>query len=474
MSPPAPAPARPPTSGLFRRIYLTFVGTVVVFAALSGLLFFSIANHFGPEWVAELDDAFEGARERLVADLDDPEALAEELTALSRELDLRLVLRTLDGRVLAGDPNLPPPPPRHRRIARLRNGQPMVIRRQRLNPPLIHWGLMDPRSGEVIAVLTGDPSEPGRMRWLFVGAGLGLLVILALGALPLARSLVRRLAQVESGAERIAGGDLGHRLPLPAGGPADEVDALAATFNRMAERLQGLVGGQRILLANVSHELRTPVARMRVLVEILEERAERLRAQIGDGDPTTVDRLGRGLRDLTDDLREIEGLIADLLTSGKLELAEGGGVERAPIDVAEFLGRLGDRFAADVRVDPPGLELDGDPMLLGRLLSNLLANGRRACPDGAIELQARAEGAEVVLVVQDEGPGIEPANREVVFEPFSRLDGARDRDRGGVGLGLYLCRQIARAHGGTIRVEDRPDGRRGARFVIRLPQRRTA
>jgi signal transduction histidine kinase len=107
-------------------------------------------------------------------------------------------------------------------------------------------------------------------------------------------------------------------------------------------------------------------------------------------------------------------------------------------------------------------------------LSNLLANARRACPAGRITVSAKARGEVLELAVEDEGPGVDPRHRETIFEPFTRLDEARDRDRGGVGLGLYLCQQICRSHHGTIEVQDRTDGARGARFVVRLPLRRAA
>ncbi len=468
------AAKRPPASGLFRRIYLTFVGTVIIFAGLNALLVLVASSRFDDAWVADVDEAFEAIEPDIVAHLDDPDALDRDLRRMAERYDLRLGLRSPRGTYLAGTRDLPPPP-RRRRLNRLDNGKPVVMRGPRFGPPILHWGIRgsEPGRGDqrrLVAVLTADAGDPGRFRWIVGGAVLGLLVMLGLGALPLARSLVRRLAAVEDGAEQIADGALSHRLPLPPGGPRDEVDGLAATFNRMAERLERLVSGQQILLANVSHELRTPVARMRVLVEILEERVELLGQRTGDAEAPLVGRLSRGLGELTEDLKEIQALIGDLLTSGKLELAADGGVERAPLVAAELTERLADRFAAVGSAEPPDLVLQGDPMLLERLLSNLLSNARRACPEGEITLRAAATAdGGAIFTVEDEGPGIPVADREAIFEPFSRLDGARDRDQGGVGLGLYLCRQIARAHGGTIVTEDRPDGARGARFVITLP-----
>ncbi|MFY0541382.1 sensor histidine kinase [Nannocystis pusilla] len=160
----------------------------------------------------------------------------------------------------------------------------------------------------------------------------------------------------------------------------------------------------------------------------------------------------------------------DLLTSGRLELSgpHASPVQRTPIDLAPFLGRLGAPFAAELAVTPPGLSLTGDPLLLDRLFTNLLSNARRACPQGHVWITATSAATECTIAVEDEGPGIPPAERARVFEAFYRLDDARARDHGGAGLGLYLCAQIARAHGGTIAAESRESGP-GARLVVRLP-----
>ncbi|HGG56759.1 MAG TPA: HAMP domain-containing protein, partial [Nannocystis exedens] len=259
----------------------------------------------------------------------------------------------------------------------------MVVKRHnRFTPPILNWGIRGTNERRLQAVLTADAGSATGQRWLLLSSLLGLLVILGIGALPLARSLVHRLAAVEDGAGKIAEGALDHRLPLPPGGPKDEVDRLAAAFNQMAGRLEDLISGQRILLANVSHELRTPVARMRVLVEILEARTEFLSKGASDETQSTIDRLHRGMGELTEDLLEIEALINDLLTSGRLELAADGGIEQSALLACEFLDRVGERFEAETSAEPANLVLIGDSMLLERLLSNLLSNARRACPNG--------------------------------------------------------------------------------------------
>jgi two-component system OmpR family sensor kinase len=233
----------------------------------------------------------------------------------------------------------------------------------------------------------------------------------------------------------------------------------------MATQLGAMLRGQRALLTNVSHELRTPIARMRVLVELLGERL----ANLPDPDHPVAARLRRGIAELGEDLIELEGLIGDLLTSGRLDLAGAPALQRSPTELLPLLTRAAARVGARVRCEPPELGAELDVVLIERLLANLLHNARRACPEGQIEIAAVRDGAALLLSVEDEGPGIAPADRAQIFEPFTRLDAARARDHGGVGLGLYLCRQIAQAHGGTIAAEDRLDGARGARLALRLP-----
>ena len=464
----AAAPRAPrPRAGLFRRIYFTFILTVVGFAALVALAVLSLAGQYDAAWVESVELAVAAREDTLARGLGDPAALAREVEALAAELDLRVALRDPEGLLLAGDPATRTPRgrgrngPNPRRLARLQRGEPMVQRGDR--DPALAFGIFA-ASGELVAVLSLDSGDRGaaRARQLAL-ALLGLLLALGLGAWPLARSLTRRLARLEQGAGRIARGELGHRVPADRGG--DELDRLGHAFNDMAAQLEAMLRGQRALLTNVSHELRTPVARMRVLVELLGERLD------GAPDPAhpVAVRLRRGIGELAEDLVELEGLINDLLTSGRLDLAGAPALQRARVELLPLLTRAGARVGARVRCDPPDLVAELDVVLIERLLANLLHNARRACPEGQVELAAVRAGDALVLSVEDEGPGIAAEDRVRIFDPFTRLDAARARDHGGVGLGLYLCRQIAQAHGGTIAAEDRPDRARGARLAVRLP-----
>jgi signal transduction histidine kinase len=460
--------------GLFRRILAMFLGTAVAAALVAAVAGYSFAARFSSEWVSEVAVAVEARLDALRAAGEDEAALTAIMAELGRTLDADVGLYGKRGRKIAGEGPLHLPHDFRGRRDELRQGNPVVIRPSRLAPPGVIYGLPDSETGKITTVVGVLPRPGFRLAVPLLSVAV-MLVVLGAGAWVLSRSLARRLASIEASADRIARGDLRHRIALETAAPRDELDQLAGAFNAMVETVEALLQGQRTLLANVSHELRTPIARMKVLVEILQERVTMLRERGDDSRP--VQRLDQGLRDMALDITEVEALISDLLTSGRLELRHGAGgaVQLGRIDVAALLRRTAAKVGAEVEViGEPELEADG--LLVERMLSNLLANARRACPSGRITVTARARGEELELAVEDEGPGVPPEHRESIFEPFTRLDEARDRDRGGVGLGLYLCRQICRSHQGTIEITDRSDGARGARFEVRLPRaaRKTA
>jgi signal transduction histidine kinase len=483
-----------PASRLFLRIYATFVGTVLGFALLVGALVWAATSSWSDERLAGLLAPVEAVGEPLAQAVlaEDEAAVQTIVTELEAELDAEiLVFPRVRGRWFGppiGEPGEPGAHPLTRADAlRLRQGQPLV-RRHGLEPPMIGLALFesgfehpsqpadedDPLAeperdrGRFIALVAIRPHHSPRRG--LIGVGLLLLLALAGGTWPLARSLTSRLAKLERSTRALARGELSHRVELAHPQPRDEFDHLAVAFNEMAERLEALLIGQRTLLANVSHELRTPIARAKVLLEILGERIEQVRDARERSEQVELDdvaRIERGLGEMQEDLGEVEELIQDLLTSGRLELGRASALELETIDLASLCEAAASRFGAIVEC-PAGLTLEGDRMLLERLLRNVLANARRACPDGAIVIRAAREGNETVIEIEDEGPGVPAGKRSIIFEPFARLDAARTRDEGGVGLGLYLCRQIASAHRGTVRAEDRRDGRSGARFVIRF------
>lgn len=461
-------PDRPRRGGLFARIFLTFLATAVASAIVAAVAGFTFAARFSADWIEEATEAIDAHGPQLQAAVHDPEQLDQAARELGERLDSRVGIYERRGRRIAGEgpPRLPRGALRQRR-QQLRAGKPVVLPRGRLEPPGIAYALFDPQDGRVAQVVAVMP-RPG-FRLMIPMVALALMIpVLGGGAWILSRSLTRRLARIEASADRIARGELQHRIELEHEIPRDELDQLGRAFNEMAGKVEALLQGQRTLLANVSHELRTPIARMKVLVEILQERIDALRAEGNESRP--VQRLHKGLGDLGVDIDEVERLISDLLTSGRLELRHGAAtaIDAHHVDAGSLLRRVADKVGARVEVSgSPSLHVD--ELLVERLLSNLLANARRACPHGEIVVAARSDGDRTELTVTDEGPGVAPENRETIFEPFTRLDHARDRDRGGVGLGLYLCRQICLAHDGSIEVTGRPDGASGARFVVELP-----
>lgn len=460
-------PVRPPRrSSLFRRIYGTFVVTFLIAAIVVGTGTWLVARALSADWVPDAIDRLDAGSEGLLADLHDPPALARTLETMDRELGTRSGIYGIDGEKIAGDGPPHVPSRAHRREKQLRRGRP-VIHPGPGDRPLVLFPVPN-EAGETVAIVHVVDAPATRAGLIGTIAPL-LIAAFGLGAWRLSRSLTSRIDRLEDGVGRIAHGELDHRIAVPPR-PADEIDELGAAVNDMAGRLERVVAGQRTLLANVSHELRTPIARVKVLLEILHERLERIVDDSASAKAATLDRLRVGLAEMAEDIVEMETLITDLLTSGRLELraGEGAQLELAPVDLAAVLSRSATKFRATIDA-APGIGVRGDVFLLERLFSNLLANARRACPDGGVWVRAEQHGDSVVVRVEDDGPGIPAEQREAVFEPFRRLDDARSRDRGGVGLGLYLCRQICAAHGGTLVAQARPDGHRGASMCVRLP-----
>ncbi|WP_433445553.1 sensor histidine kinase [Nonomuraea sp. CA-141351] len=222
---------------------------------------------------------------------------------------------------------------------------------------------------------------------------------------------------------------------------------------------------QRQFTSDASHELRTPIAAIRAEVE------DALHAP----EETSVPTLGTTVLGSVD---RLEAIVGDLLAIARLE--KGGPVEFEPVDLAELVTTECERRPqTDKRYEyspEPGVVVKGDRYRLSRLLTNLFDNAERHAastitvhvrrsPSPKRDMQRFPQGVAVLEVI-DDGPGIDPSKRELVFQRFARLDTARDRHAGGTGLGLPIARQIAEAHGGTLQIEDSP---RGARLVLRLP-----
>ncbi|MEU6035589.1 HAMP domain-containing sensor histidine kinase [Actinomadura sp. NPDC047616] len=289
-------------------------------------------------------------------------------------------------------------------------------------------------------------------------AGLCIVVVIVAAGVTwraVGRTL-RPVAQMETAMSEITSTDLSRRMPVP--DSADEVARLAATLNATLDRLQRSAEQQRRFVADASHELRTPLTALRTRVELA------LAA------PEESDLL-ETLRECLDDAERLHHIVEDLLALARLD----AGVEpaRVPLDLGRLveteLAQRSPRLPVSARVDP-GVRVEGNRLQLARLLVNLLTNADRYA-SGHVEVVVRAEGEEAVVEVCDDGPGIPSADRERVFQRFTRLDTARSRAAGGTGLGLTIARDIAVAHGGRLYVAD---SLRGARLMLRLPLLRDA
>jgi signal transduction histidine kinase len=277
------------------------------------------------------------------------------------------------------------------------------------------------------------------------------------------RVVVRTLAPVHNITKRLAeitAGGGGMRLPVPEN-VDDEIRTLAWTGNQMLERLeaamkkqQEAVEQQRRFAGDASHDLRSPITAMRTQVEdaLLNPEDADWRAT-GEALLASLDRL--------------QAIVTDLLTLTKLDA--GAPSSREPVDLCELVATETGRPRTKnvVTTLQPDVAVTGDRLQLARLLTNLLDNAERHA-ESQILVTVRRQGRQAVLEVLDDGAGIEPGKRETVFQRFTRLDAARNRDAGGTGLGLPIAREIAQAHGGTLTIED---SERGARFVLRIPAR---
>jgi len=282
-----------------------------------------------------------------------------------------------------------------------------------------------------------------------------LLALLAVASWVLVGRALRPVEAIRAEVADISGRALDRRVPVPPN--RDEIGRLASTMNEMLDRLQAASERQRKFVADASHELQSPIAALRTQLEV------------AIAQPATTDWAATS-SDLLAESRHMERLVRDLLFLARSDGEES--VRRIePVDlddiVLEEATRL--RSSARVGVDASGVSaapLSGNRDELTRLVRNLLENAEHHA-ESRVRIRLSAEGHEIILMVEDDGPGVAPAERERIFQRFTRLDEARSRHNGGTGLGLAIVKEITERHGGTVCVENAAPG---ARFAVRLPQ----
>ena len=297
------------------------------------------------------------------------------------------------------------------------------------------------------------------LRGTFLRLGLVALLISAGVAWFLASRLTRPLRRLTDISQEVAEDDLTVRVPLDQAG-TDEIRSLAVSFNQMLDRLEDSFDRQKAFVADASHDLRTPITIVRGQIEVLAR----------NPDPTS-EEVGKVAGVVGDAVKRMERLVDDLLILARSEAADGKKLELGtvgPLLEAEREGRL-DSERERIEIGPvTDAEAEFDRDAISRAVSNLVENALRySGEDGRVMLSAALDRGELVISVDDDGPGIPQADRERVFDRFARLDRARSSDTGGSGLGLAIVRTLVEGGGGTVSCSDSEMG--GARFSIHLP-----
>ncbi|MDT7836317.1 HAMP domain-containing sensor histidine kinase [Aquabacterium sp. OR-4] len=395
---------------------LLALATTAVFVAGTRQVFFTGWRGVAMPLIADYVD-------RLAAEIGNPPDLARARAIVQR---LPVAIH-IDGPRLQWDSH----PDRQRFHERVRDGRSP---RDEMVRTLLTRHTAD---GHRIVFGVGSLQWPQRPVWAGWATLLGLLLLTAL-AFAYVRHLLRPLDDIRAGAQRYGAGDFSQAIPQRR---HDELGELAGQVNAMAEGLNRMLEGQRGLLLAISHELRSPLTRARLNAELVADGPER-------------DALLR-------DLAAMRDLIADLLESERLARGDAS-LQREPTDLNALAGSLvasefaGRGVTLDLAPALPMLALDRVRLQL--LLRNLLDNALRHGAGTPVRLSTGLQAGGVQLAVRDHGPGADPATLARLAEPFFRPDAARSRERGGVGLGLYLSRLVAQSHGGRLDIASADPG----------------
>jgi signal transduction histidine kinase len=341
--------------------------------------------------------------------------------------------------------------------------RPVAMDRQLCDVPgfpgrcMIVVAMWVPAAGGDLIAYSALPDPPwygskARLAQLVAAVAIGLAVV-ALGTTYLVGRSLRPVEAMTAELAEITETDFAHRVPVPA--HQDEIRYLATIVNRTLELLEAAVRRERSFTADASHDLRSPIT------------GARLRLEEALMDPGAVDWPNMA-KDLLGDVERQQAIAEDILTLARLDADRPAQHQRT--DLAELVrtelqhrapGRV--PIHSDLR---PGVVVTCEPLLISRLLTNLLNNAQRHAAT-SVTVAVRAEDGTGVLVVYDDGTGIAPEHRELVFERFARLPESRALDPRGTGLGLPICREIARAHQGSLTIEDPGQG---TCLVLRMPR----
>lgn len=287
-----------------------------------------------------------------------------------------------------------------------------------------------------------------RLFWFVLPA---LLAVVAAAAWWITGRALRPVDAITRRVQEITSSTLHERVPEP--GTDDEVDQLARTMNAMLDRLERATARQQQFVSDASHELRSPVASIRAQMEV---------AML---DPAATDWEHVAAIVLAEDER-LDNIVSDLLALARLDEGQAGPSRDVDLDEIVLADAARPRRVPVDRSAVGAARVQGREGELTSVVRNLLDNAvRHARSQVRVSLTSGPDG--VLLAVDDDGPGVAPADRDRIFERFTRLEEGRSRDRGGAGLGLAVARRVVEHLGGEVTVVDSRLG--GARFVIRLP-----
>jgi len=408
---------------LFAKILLWFLATILV--AFAGFTVIDLVSHSDPMRLPPMARAFRfQAREASEAyEAGGREALQWDLLRLREIFQADAMLTDANGRdLVTGDDRTKLIQAGRRRV--FFRGDRSVIARKTENGR--YWFI----------VSISNEAEPG---WNFPIRQLWVLGAVVLLCYLLARYLTAPLRDLQVALERFGKDDFSARTRSTR---RDELGRLARTFDQMAEHIQNLVAAERRLLLDISHELRSPLARLGVAIEL---------ARSGENRDAALDRIQK-------ESDRLNALVGELLQATRAEV-DPNALRAQPVRLDDLLAAIvGDcsieasARGSCLKVEAPGpVTVSGDPELLRRAAENVIRNAiRYAPPQTAVEVSLVRNGAKARIQVRDYGPGVPEEALARIFDPFYRVQGDRNRDTGGAGLGLAIARRAVELHKGKL------------------------
>ena len=292
--------------------------------------------------------------------------------------------------------------------------------------------------------------EEGLFNYFVLYTALALAALILFLNYFMVNKMLNPVRLLKQGAERIRQGDLSYRVKSNL---QDELGELTESINHMADSLQSMLEAKRQLLMAISHELRTPITKAKLRMEFMPESDEK--------------------DQLKEDINEIDLLISDLLEAERLNNDHSALVSERVL-LANFIRSIAESFKSnngEIEIEIPvnDLEFEIDKLRIRLLITNLLNNAVRHGKGNLINVRVSFSGDRGIIEVKDNGEGISDEHITQITEPFYRADSARQRNTGGFGLGLYLCRLIAQAHGGEMIIVSQEG--QGTQITVNLPRK---